>query len=37
MTCLEDIAGMSGVNSLRNKYEFKTIEMNSLCIVLQIS
>jgi hypothetical protein len=37
MTCLEDIAGVSGANSLRNKYEFKTIKMNSLCIVLQIS
>jgi hypothetical protein len=24
MTCLEDIAGISGANSLRNKYELKT-------------
>ncbi len=23
MTCLEDIAGISGANSLRNKYELK--------------
>jgi hypothetical protein len=34
MTCLEDIAGISGANSLRNKYELIEIEINILFIMI---